>query len=153
MLDGRQAAPRGAPLLARAGRNSRAQKSWVCPTCAESATFPVCPQPCSPAPAETAVPKNRGSDPSVPRVQRFTCAESATFRPQPRPNPTARRAGVPARSGVPRNEPEAKLPAQAEQPLPQPPTVASASPSSTWKEWPQPQEETAFRLLIAKPAA
>jgi hypothetical protein len=25
------------------------------------------------------------------------------------------------------------------------------SPSSTWKEWPQPQDETAFGLLMAKP--
>src|SRR5439155_24003948 len=40
---------------------------------------------------------------------------------------------------------------QAEQPLPQPPTAASASPSSTWKECPQPQDETAFGLLMAKP--
>ena len=43
---------------------------------------------------------------------------------------------------------------QAEQPEPQPPTAPSASaPSSTWKEWPQPQEELAFGLLIANPAA
>src|SRR5437879_13327884 len=43
--------------------------------------------------------------------------------------------------------------AQAEQPEPQPPTDASASPSSTWKLWPQPQDEPAFGLLMAKPAA
>src|SRR2546426_185890 len=43
---------------------------------------------------------------------------------------------------------------QAEQPEPQPPTAPSASaPSSTWKEWPQPQEELALGLLIANPAA
>src|SRR5712691_11726320 len=46
------------------------------------------------------------------------------------------------------------VPAQAEQPEPQPPTAPSASaPSSTWKECPQPQDELAFGLLIANPAA
>ncbi len=43
---------------------------------------------------------------------------------------------------------------QCEQPEPQPPVCPSASaPSSTWKEWPQPQDAVAFGLLIAKPAA
>ena len=34
-----------------------------------------------------------------------------------------------------------------------PPAVpsGSSSPSSTWKEWPQPHEETAFGLSILKP--
>ena len=43
---------------------------------------------------------------------------------------------------------------QCEQPLPQPPTAVpsgSSSPSSTWNEWPQPQEETAFGLSILNP--
>src|SRR2546423_15659569 len=42
------------------------------------------------------------------------------------------------------------------QPEPQPPTWSAASPSalsSTWNEWPHPQDETAFGLLIANPAA
>ena len=45
---------------------------------------------------------------------------------------------------------------QCEQPAPQPPTSVpsgSSSPSSTWKEWPQPHEETAFGLSILKPAS
>ncbi len=40
------------------------------------------------------------------------------------------------------------------QPLPQPPAwvpSGSSSPSSTWKEWPQPQDETAFGLSILNP--
>src|SRR6478609_12174674 len=45
-------------------------------------------------------------------------------------------------------------PRQCEQPEPQPPTAVpsgSSSPSSTWKEWPQPHEETAFGLSILNP--
>jgi hypothetical protein len=44
--------------------------------------------------------------------------------------------------------------AQWEQPEPQPPMwvpSGSSSPSSTWKEWPQPHEETAFGLSILNP--
>ena len=51
-----------------------------------------------------------------------------------------------AASGEPR--------AQCEQPEPQPPTCVpsgSSSPSSTWNEWPQPHEETAFGLSILNP--
>ena len=43
---------------------------------------------------------------------------------------------------------------QCEQPSPQPPAWVPSgisSPSSTWKEWPQPQDETAFGFSILKP--
>lgn len=43
---------------------------------------------------------------------------------------------------------------QWEQPEPQPPMwvpSGSSSPSETWKEWPHPQDETAFGLSILKP--
>ena len=41
---------------------------------------------------------------------------------------------------------------QCPQPGPQPPATSSGTvPSSTWNEWPQPQEEVTFGLLIAKP--
>src|SRR5919204_6146388 len=41
---------------------------------------------------------------------------------------------------------------QCEQPGPQPAAPSGASPSSTWKECPQPHEAETFGLLIAKPA-
>src|SRR5204862_666850 len=41
---------------------------------------------------------------------------------------------------------------QCEQPEPQAASPAGASPSSTWKEWPQPHAAETFGLLIAKPA-
>ena len=41
---------------------------------------------------------------------------------------------------------------QCEQPEPQPAASSGEPPSSTWKEWPQPQEAETFGLLMAKPA-
>ena len=42
--------------------------------------------------------------------------------------------------------------AQWQEPQPAPPASAASSPSSTWKEWPQPHAALTFGLLIAKPA-
>src|SRR3954449_5070255 len=41
---------------------------------------------------------------------------------------------------------------QWQEPQPAPPSLAASSPSSTWKEWPQPHEALTFGLLIANPA-